>query len=213
MSCPSIQIKIARDKGLSVKVSKPLSLVSWCLSSQGNCPGWRVWHKPLWALSVSALRGQTTLNLMILSLGFTKSRGAPRALITMVLTPSLAKMDRIRIWIMRLGYDLQGLPMILLFTIKVTWFINWSLRLLMNEYINLLFFSTSHSDSWTQIWTETRTWMETLYASPSNHSVYLAGWADSQPHWYRWTALHPSLKAFGGRTVAVGNPVGSVVHG
>lgn len=142
MSCPSIQIKSARDKGLSVKVSKPLPLVSWCSSSPGNCSGWRVWHKPLWALSVSALRGQISatvkiqsLNLMILSLGFTKSREARRALITMILTPNLAKMDRIRIWIMRLRYGHQGLPMILLFTIKARKLIPKIPGLLMSDMV------------------------------------------------------------------------------
>lgn len=57
-------------------------------------------------------------NLMILSLGFAKSRGARRAFITMILSTNLAKMDRIRICIMRLRYDHQGLPMILLSSVK-----------------------------------------------------------------------------------------------
>lgn len=58
------------------------------------------------------------INLMILSLGFATSPGAQRALTIMVLSPNLAKVERIRIWLMRLRYDHQGLPLILLSTIK-----------------------------------------------------------------------------------------------
>ena len=68
--------------------------------------------------SISATVKIHPVNLMILSLGFAKSRGARRALITMISNPNLATMDRIRICLMRLRYDHQGLPMILLSTMK-----------------------------------------------------------------------------------------------
>lgn len=74
-------------------------------------------------------------NLMILSLGSAKSPGAQRAFIMMILSTNLAKMDRIRICTMRLRYDHQGLPMILLSTIKARKLVPTIPGLLMSDMV------------------------------------------------------------------------------